>query len=85
MLCAGSLTQTTPISGVCTGNMGGGLFCNVDGWWEFSGILSGGIGCGAGVAGLYMQVRDFNVWINQQFTRTDETNPGLLVQAPTAP
>lgn len=81
MLCAGSLTQTTPISGVCTGNLGGGLFCNINGWWQFSGILSGGLGCGAvNVAGLYMQVRDFNVWIEQQFGRTDATNPGVLVQ-----
>lgn len=85
MLCAGLLTQTTPISGVCTGNLGGGLFCNVNGWWEFSGVLAGGLGCGSlNVAGLYMQVRDFNVWIDQQFARTDATNPGILVQAPPA-
>jgi len=85
MLCAGSLTPIPP-SGVCTGNMGGGLFCAVDGWWEFSGILSGGLGCGAaGMAGLYMQVRDFNVWIDQQFGRTDATLPGVLVQLPPAP
>jgi len=83
MLCAGSLTQTTPITGVCTGNMGGGLFCNVDGWWEYSGVLAGGIGCGAvNIAGLYMQIRDFNQWINGQFTRTDATNPGIPVQTP---
>lgn len=82
MLCAGSLTVTAPISGVCTGNLGGGLFCNVNGWWEFSGVLAGGIGCGVvNVAGLYMQVREFNVWINQQFGRTDATNPGAVVQA----
>lgn len=83
MLCAGSLTQTAPISGVCTGNLGGGLFCNINGWWQFSGILSGGVGCGAlNIAGQYMQVRDFNVWIEQQFGRTDATNPGVLVKVP---
>lgn len=85
MLCAGVLTATPPISGVCTGNLGGGLFCNVNGWWQFTGILAGGVGCGAAnVAGLYMQVRDFDVWINQQLTRNDPTNPGLPVQAPPA-
>lgn len=82
MLCAGNLAQTTPVSGVCTGNLGGGLFCNVNGWWEYTGILAGGLGCGAvNVAGIYMQVRDFNTWINQQFTRLDATNPGILVHA----
>ncbi|XP_037050296.1 brain-specific serine protease 4-like [Bradysia coprophila] len=83
MFCAGSLTVTNPPSGVCAGNLGGGLFCDVNGWWEFTGILAGGIGCGdANVAGQYMQVRDFAPWINQQFTRTDATNPGIPVQAP---
>ncbi|KAJ6633374.1 Brain-specific serine protease 4 [Pseudolycoriella hygida] len=82
MLCAGTMVQN---SGVCTGNIGGGLFCDVDGWWEFTGVLAGGLGCGApNIAGLYMQVREFNTWINQQFTRTDATNPGILVQTPPA-
>ncbi len=81
MLCAGSLTAGAP--GVCTGNMGGGLFCNVNGWWEFTGVLADGFPCGAAnLAGLYMQVRFFDAWINQQFTRTDATNPGILVQRP---
>lgn len=86
MLCAGSLVVETPPRGVCTGNIGGGLFCDVNGWWEFTGILAGGIECGsqANTAGLYMQVREFNAWINQQFTRTDATNPGLLLHAPPA-
>jgi secreted trypsin-like serine protease len=85
MLCAGSLQATNPISGVCTGNLGGGLFCNVNGWWEFTGILAGGVGCGApNIAGQYMRVRDFETWINQQFTRNDATNPGIPVQAPPA-
>lgn len=83
MICAGSLTVTTPPSGVCTGNNGGGLFCDVAGWWEFTGVLSFGIGCGvASQPGVYMQIIDFNPWINQQFARTDRTIPGTRVVPP---
>lgn len=80
MFCAGSLAAS---NGVCTGNLGGGLFCSVNGWWEFTGILAGGIGCGiANTPGQYMRVRNFDTWITQQFTRNDPTNPGILVQVP---
>jgi len=86
MICAGSLFATTPPSGVCTGNAGGGLFCDVDGWWEYTGVLSFGIGCGvASQPGVYMQIVDFNPWINQQFTRTDRTIPGTRVVPPATP
>lgn len=80
MICAGNLALATPPSGVCTGNIGGGLFCNVNNWFELTGVLSFGSGCGAiNSPGIYMAVRDFNVWINQQLTRTDATNPGIRV------
>jgi len=85
MICAGSLTATAPPSGVCTGNLGGGLFCDVDGWWEFSGVLTFGIGCGvASQPGVYMAIREFNPWINQQFTRADRWAPGMRVVPPPA-
>lgn len=82
MICAGVLIATTPPTGLCTGNMGGGLFCNINNWWELVGVLAHtpGAGCGAiNSPGIYMEVRQFNAWINQQFTRTDQTNPGLVV------
>jgi len=86
MMCAGSLVVTTPPSGVCTGNNGGGLFCDVNGWWEFTGVLSFGVGCGvASQPGVYMRVIDFNPWINQQLTRTDRTIPGTRVVPPVTP
>jgi len=83
-VCAGSLTATNPISGVCVGNVGGPLFCNVNNWWELHGVLSfGHTGCGAANhPGVYTQVRFFDQWINQQLTRTDATPPGIPVVVP---
>jgi secreted trypsin-like serine protease len=80
MICAGILGAN---SGVCMGGQGGPLFCNVDGWWEFTGVLTLGLGCGVqNTPGVYMQVREFNAWIDQQFTRTDRTEPGTQLIAP---
>lgn len=79
MICAGLLTTG---NGVCTGNLGGGLFCNVNNMWQLTGVLSFGIGCGAANdPGVYTQVRFFEAWINQQFTRTDPTPAGTSVVA----
>ncbi|XP_037030316.1 trypsin alpha-3-like [Bradysia coprophila] len=79
MICAGSLTVTPS---VCTGNLGGGLFCQVGNEWQLTGVLSFGIGCGViNTPGVYTQVRFFETWINQQLTRTDATPAGSLVYA----
>ncbi|KAJ6643592.1 Transmembrane protease serine 3 [Pseudolycoriella hygida] len=77
MICAGSLAATP---NVCTGNLGGGLFCPARNTFELTGILSFGLGCGtANIPGVYTQVRFFEQWINQQLTRTDATPAGTLV------
>lgn len=79
MICAGGLL-TTP--SLCTGNLGGGLFCEVNHTWQLTGILSFGVGCGVNNSpGVYTQVRFFETWINQQLTRTDATPAGTLVYA----
>jgi len=79
MICAGATAAT---SGACTGNLGGPLFCNVNNWWQLTGILSFGINCGtANSPGVYTQVRFFDAWINTQLTRTDATPAGTLVVA----
>lgn len=79
MICAGSLT-TTP--SLCTGNAGGGLFCQANNFWQLTGVLSFGIGCGVqNIPGVYTQVRFFETWINQQLTRTEATPAGTLVYA----
>lgn len=78
MICAGN-TAATP--SLCTGNLGGGLFCQGSAdQWELTGVLSFGIACGAlNTPGVFTQVRFFEPWINQQFTRTDATPAGTLV------
>lgn len=79
MICGGTLAATPS---VCTGNLGGGLFCPVSNTWELTGVLSFGIGCGAiNNPGVYTQVRFFEAWINQQLTRTDATPAGTLLVA----
>lgn len=79
MICAGTLAATP---GVCTGNLGGGLFCPVANVWELTGVLTFGLNCDApNTPGVYTQVRFFEAWINQQFTRTDATPAGLPVAA----
>lgn len=79
MICAGTLTASPT---VCTGNLGGGLFCQVGTVWQLTGVLSFGVGCGtASTPGVYTQVRFFQTWINQQLTRTDATPAGSLVYA----
>lgn len=79
MICAGTLGATPS---VCTGNLGGGLFCQISDMWQLTGVLSFGVGCGiANTPGVYTQVRFFDAWINQQLTRTDATPAGTLVVA----
>lgn len=82
MICAGTLAATPS---VCTGNLGGGLFCPVSpdsSIIQLTGVLSFGIGCGAiNTPGVYTQVRFFETWINQQLTRTDATPAGTVVVA----
>jgi len=79
MICAGN-TGINPSN--CIGNLGGGLFCLVGTNWQLTGVLSFGIGCGAtNTPGVYTQVRFFEAWINQQFTRTDATPAGTLLVA----
>jgi trypsin len=72
-LCAGSIPTTSPNSGACQGNIGSGLYCNN----ILTGILSFGQSCGtANNPGVYIDVRRYNDWIVQQFTRTDNPQPG---------
>lgn len=56
-------------AGPCAGNLGSGLYC--DGF--LTGVLSAGITCTA-VPSVYQQVRAFNGWIDEQFTRNDIGN-----------
>ena len=68
MICATSVNQ-----GPCVGNLGSGLYC--DG--ILTGILTGGIGCGAAnTPAVYHQTRIYRDWIDQQITRFDEVVPG---------
>jgi len=79
MICAGTVAATPAL---CSGNLGGGLFCPVRNVWLLTGVLSFGISCGtANSPGVYTQVRFFEQWINQQLTRTDATPAGTLVVA----
>lgn len=79
MICAGAAAATPS---VCTGNLGGGLFCQVSNMWQLTGVLSFGIACGTtNIPSVYTQVRFFETWINLQLTRTDATPAGSLVYA----
>nr|XP_027222424.1 protein masquerade-like isoform X2 [Penaeus vannamei] len=50
----------------CQGDGGGPLVCNVDGYYELSGLVSWGFGCGRqDVPGVYVKVSSFIGWINQ--------------------
>lgn len=61
--------QATAGAAPCAGNLGSGLYC--DGF--LTGVLSAGITCSA-VPSVYQQVRAFNGWIEEQFTRNDIGN-----------
>uniref|UniRef100_A0A182RAN4 Peptidase S1 domain-containing protein n=1 Tax=Anopheles funestus TaxID=62324 RepID=A0A182RAN4_ANOFN len=59
---------TATAHGVCAANRGGGLYCND----LLTGVVSFGFGCGANTTyTVYTQVRYYQHWIQQQFTRTD--------------
>lgn len=58
--------QTAANSAPCAGNLGSGLYCE----GILTGVLTGGIGCNATPA-VFHQVRAFNRWIEEQFTRND--------------
>lgn len=48
------------------GDGGGPLVCEDDGYYELSGLVSWGFGCGrAQVPGVYVKVSSFISWINQ--------------------
>ncbi|XP_065089604.1 trypsin alpha-3-like [Ochlerotatus camptorhynchus] len=73
MICAGSIPATA--NTVCQGNTGGGLYCN----GQLTGVLSFGFACGAANnPGVYIDVRQYRVWIDSQFTRTDNPAPGWI-------
>uniref|UniRef100_A0A182QMC8 Peptidase S1 domain-containing protein n=1 Tax=Anopheles farauti TaxID=69004 RepID=A0A182QMC8_9DIPT len=64
---------TTATHGVCTANRGGGLYCND----LLTGVASFGFGCGTNsTTTVYTQVRYFDHWIQQQFTRMDTPPAG---------
>ncbi|XP_052873198.1 trypsin-like [Anopheles cruzii] len=65
MLCTQYL-QTT--QGVCAPARGGGLYCND----LLTGVVSFGFGCGQNTTNtVYTQARYYELWIQQQFNRTD--------------
>lgn len=80
MMCAGMTAATgTVAQATCTGNVGGGLYCND----ELAGILVHGTGCGAANhPGIYIQTRLMDVWINTQLTRTDTIPAGQVYPRP---
>ena len=50
----------------CQGDGGGPLVCEVDGYYELTGLVSWGFGCGRPhVPGVYVKVSNFIGWINQ--------------------
>nr|SVE90430.1 EOG090X03V0 [Daphnia sinensis] len=50
----------------CQGDGGGPLVCEDEGYYELSGLVSWGFGCGrAQVPGVYVKVSSFISWINQ--------------------
>nr|CAG4643851.1 EOG090X03V0 [Lepidurus arcticus] len=50
----------------CQGDGGGPLVCEDDGYYELTGLVSWGFGCGrADVPGVYVKVSSFISWINQ--------------------
>lgn len=74
MICSGSIGASAAAS-ICNGNIGGGLFCGTD----FTGVLVFGVSCGvANNPGVYIDVRQYEQWINSQLTRTDVPQPGWM-------
>ncbi|XP_064472159.1 protein masquerade-like isoform X1 [Ornithodoros turicata] len=50
----------------CQGDGGGPMVCQVDGFYELTGLVSWGFGCGRpDVPGVYVKVSSFIGWINQ--------------------
>jgi secreted trypsin-like serine protease len=50
----------------CQGDGGGPLVCQDEGFYELTGLVSWGFGCGReGVPGVYVKVSSFIGWINQ--------------------
>ncbi|XP_062542389.1 trypsin-like [Armigeres subalbatus] len=71
MICARGATNN---NAMCLANRGGGLYC--DG--RLTGIASFGFGCGQNASTtVFTQVRYFESWIQQQFTRTDIPPAGV--------
>lgn len=61
-MCAQTSTNAAP----CAGNLGSGLYC--DGL--LTGVLTSGIACNTTPA-VFQQVRAYNRWIEEQFSRND--------------
>ena len=61
-ICVTTFANAAP----CAGNLGSGLYC--DGL--LTGVLTGGIACNATPA-VFHQIRAYNKWIEEQFSRTD--------------
>jgi trypsin len=65
MFCAGTVAAGP---GVCEPNIGAALYCN----GMLQGLLNSGFGCGvANNPGVYIQVRFFAEWIDEQIRRQD--------------
>lgn len=59
----------------CQGDGGGPLVCEVDGFYEVSGLVSWGFGCGRHeVPGVYVKVSSFIGWINQIISVNNHSN-----------
>lgn len=57
------------------GDGGGPLVCEVDGFYEVSGLVSWGFGCGRHeVPGVYVKVSSFIGWINQIISVNNHPN-----------
>lgn len=60
--------------------MGGGLFCGTTNNLELAGVLSFGFACGGvNAPGVFVEVRQYNEWIQLQFVRQQRFTPGTLV------
>uniref|UniRef100_T1JFG5 Peptidase S1 domain-containing protein n=1 Tax=Strigamia maritima TaxID=126957 RepID=T1JFG5_STRMM len=70
--CAGGEEGTD----ACQGDGGGPMTCEVDGFYELTGIVSWGFGCGRkDVPGVYVKVSSYIGWINQIISINNHHKP----------